>query len=82
MKSRSRTILEMAERVAVRLDPSRATLDAKGEALIKKMGPAFGANLRLVVRRWRHSRPMAGRPSRFSTPSRRSRRRAGSSWGT
>ena len=49
VKSRSRTILEMAERVAVRLDPSRATLDPKGEALIKKMGAAFGANLRLVV---------------------------------
>ena len=49
VKSRSRTILEMAERVAVRLDPSRSTLDAKGEALIKKMGAAFGANLRLVV---------------------------------
>jgi glutamyl-tRNA synthetase len=49
VKSRSRTILEMAERVAVRLDPSRSALDAKGEALIKKMGAAFGANLRLVV---------------------------------
>jgi glutamyl-tRNA synthetase len=49
VKSRSRTILEMAERVAVRLDPSRSTLDPKGEALTKKMGAAFGANLRLVV---------------------------------
>ncbi|HKU60823.1 MAG TPA: glutamate--tRNA ligase [Gemmatimonadales bacterium] len=49
VKSRSRTILEMAERVAVRLDPSRSVLDAKGEALIKKMGPGFSASLRLVV---------------------------------
>jgi glutamyl-tRNA synthetase len=49
VKSRSRTVLELAERVAVRLDPSRSMLDAKGQAVIKKMGPAFGATLRLVV---------------------------------
>ncbi|HEX2217484.1 MAG TPA: glutamate--tRNA ligase family protein, partial [Gemmatimonadales bacterium] len=45
VKSRSRTILEAADRVAVRLDPSRSTLDEKGTALIRKMGPAFSANL-------------------------------------
>jgi glutamyl-tRNA synthetase len=45
VKGRARTILQMAERVAVRLDPSRAVIDAKGEALIRKMGPAFAANL-------------------------------------
>jgi glutamyl-tRNA synthetase len=45
VKARSRTILQIAERVAVRLDPSRATIDAKGQALIHKMGPAFAANL-------------------------------------
>jgi glutamyl-tRNA synthetase len=45
VKARSRTILQVAERVAVRLDPSRATIDAKGQALIHKMGPAFAANL-------------------------------------
>jgi glutamyl-tRNA synthetase len=45
VKGRARTILQMAERVAVRLDPSRAVVDAKGEALIRKMGPAFSANL-------------------------------------
>jgi glutamyl-tRNA synthetase len=45
VKGRSRTILQIAERVAVRLDPSRATIDAKGQALIHKMGPAFAANL-------------------------------------
>src|SRR6188472_3325898 len=48
VKARSRTILHVAQQVAVRLDPSRANLDAKGEALIKKMGPAFGRNLGLV----------------------------------
>ena len=45
VKARSRTILHIAEQVAVRLDPSRATIDAKGEALIRKMGPAFSSNL-------------------------------------
>jgi glutamyl-tRNA synthetase len=45
VKARSRTILQVAERVAVRLDPSRSTLDEKGKALIRKMGPAFAANL-------------------------------------
>jgi glutamyl-tRNA synthetase len=49
VKGRSRTILQVAERVAVRLDPSRSTLDFQGEALVKKMGHAFGTNLRLVV---------------------------------
>jgi glutamyl-tRNA synthetase len=45
VKARSRTILHVAEQVAVRLDPSRSQLDDKGEALIRKMGPAFSANL-------------------------------------
>jgi len=49
VKVRSRTILQVADRVAVRLDPARATLDDKGEALMQKMGPAFGTHLRLVV---------------------------------
>jgi len=46
VKTRSRTILQIAEQVAVRLDPSRATLDPKGEALIRKMGASFALNLR------------------------------------
>jgi glutamyl-tRNA synthetase len=46
VKSRSRTILQLAERVAVRLDPWRSALDPKGEALIGKMGPSFTVNLR------------------------------------
>jgi glutamyl-tRNA synthetase len=45
VKGRSRTILQVADRVAVRLDPARAELDDKGAALIRKMGPAFPANL-------------------------------------
>jgi glutamyl-tRNA synthetase len=49
VKARSRTILDVAEQVAVRLDPSRATLDPKAEALIRKMGSRFGENLSLAV---------------------------------
>jgi glutamyl-tRNA synthetase len=49
VKARSRTILQIAERVAVRLDPSRAAIDAKGHALIHKMGPAFAVNLERAV---------------------------------
>ncbi len=33
----------------MRLDPARAELDPKGEALIRKLGPAFGANLLLAT---------------------------------
>jgi glutamyl-tRNA synthetase len=49
VKARSRTILHVADQVVVRLDPSRATLDEKGAALIRKMGSAFSANLRLAA---------------------------------
>jgi glutamyl-tRNA synthetase len=49
VKSRARTILEVAERVAVRLDPARAGFDAKAEALIRKMGAAFSTNLGLAA---------------------------------
>ena len=49
VKARSRTILHIAEQVAVRLDPSRSNLDAKGETLVRKMGPAFAANLALAA---------------------------------
>ena len=45
VKARSRTILSVADQVAVRLDPSCSSLDEKGTALIRKMGPAFSANL-------------------------------------
>src|SRR5215213_2342822 len=49
VKARSRTILHVAEQVAVRLDPARTTLDAKGDALLRKMGPSFGRNLQLAA---------------------------------
>src|SRR5262249_50332099 len=49
VKARSRTVLQLAERVAVRLDPSRAQIDAKGEALIHKMGAAFAATLQHAI---------------------------------
>jgi glutamyl-tRNA synthetase len=49
VKARSRTIVHVAEQVAVRLDPSRSSADAKGEALMRKMGDAFAANLTLAA---------------------------------
>ena len=49
VKTRSRTILHVAEQVAVRLDPARSKLDPKGEALIRKMAAAFGRNLGLAI---------------------------------
>ena len=49
VKTRSRTILQVAERVAVRLDPARSILDDQGKALIRKMGAAFAANLRFAA---------------------------------
>jgi glutamyl-tRNA synthetase len=49
VKARSRTILHVAEQVAVRLDPGRSRLDSKGEALIRKMGAAFAGNLGLAA---------------------------------
>jgi glutamyl-tRNA synthetase len=49
VKARSRTILHVAQQVAVRLEPARAELDPKGEALIRKLGPAFSTNLLLAT---------------------------------
>jgi glutamyl-tRNA synthetase len=49
VKARSRTILHVAQQVAVRLDPARAQLDPKGEALIRKLGAAFSTNLLLAA---------------------------------
>jgi glutamyl-tRNA synthetase len=49
VKARSRTILNIAEQVAVRLDASRVVRDEKGEKLAAKLGPAFGGNLSLVA---------------------------------
>ena len=49
VKARSRLITDIAAQAAVRLDPSRAVVDEKGTALQKKLGAAYGANLKLAV---------------------------------
>jgi glutamyl-tRNA synthetase len=49
VKARSRTILHIAEQVAVRLDADRVVRDAKGDQLAQRLGPAFEANLREVA---------------------------------
>jgi len=48
-KARSRTVLQLAEQVAVRLDASRIAIDEKAAKLLQKMGPAFGAGLALAL---------------------------------
>jgi len=50
VKARSRTITQLAEQVATRIDPSRVQFDAKGEQLVRKMGPQFRENLDLARR--------------------------------
>lgn len=49
VQSRARTLVQLAERVAVRLDGTRVVPDAKAGALARKMGPAFEASLRRAV---------------------------------
>ncbi|MBW8772994.1 MAG: hypothetical protein JF590_06880, partial [Gemmatimonadetes bacterium] len=49
VKARSRLITDIASQAAVRLDPSRAVVDEKGAALQKKLGAAFGENLKLAL---------------------------------
>ena len=65
VKARSRTIVHVAEQVAVRLDPSRSTPDSKGEALIRKMGDTFAANLSLGVAALENLRPSEWKPDRI-----------------
>jgi glutamyl-tRNA synthetase len=65
VKARSRTVLDVAEQVAVRLDPARSKLDAKGEALIQKMGPAFADNLMLASAALESLRPTEWQPDRL-----------------
>ena len=48
VKARSRTILQLAEQVAVRLEGPRGPPDERATALMKKMGPAFQANIQTV----------------------------------
>jgi glutamyl-tRNA synthetase len=50
VKARSRTVTQLAEQVATRIDPSRVRFDAKGEQLMRKMGPQFQENLELARR--------------------------------
>ncbi len=45
VKTRARTVVDMAGRVALRLDPSRAALEPRGEALIQKLGAAYPLRL-------------------------------------
>ncbi len=49
VKARSRTILQLAEQVAVRLEGPRGEPDARGVALRRKLGPAFAAHLDRAV---------------------------------
>ena len=65
VKARSRTIVHVAEQVAVRLDPSRSTRDSKGEALIRKMGDAFAANLSLAAAALASLGPSEWKPDRL-----------------
>ena len=49
-KARSRTIVHLAEQVAVRIDETRVRRDEKGEQLLRKMGDRFGASVALAER--------------------------------
>jgi glutamyl-tRNA synthetase len=48
VKARSRTITQIAEQIALRVDASRIARDEKGTQLIAKLGDRFAANLRLA----------------------------------
>ncbi len=45
VKARSRTLLDIANQLAVRLDRTRIVRDVKGTQLVTKLGPAFATNL-------------------------------------
>ncbi|MFN0178119.1 MAG: glutamate--tRNA ligase [Gemmatimonadales bacterium] len=65
VKTRSRTLLQLAERAAVRLDPSRGALEPKGAALIEKMGPAYPTNLGSALEALAAIGPEAWTPERL-----------------
>jgi glutamyl-tRNA synthetase len=65
VKARSRTILQVAEQVAVRLDPLRAARDAKGDALVRKMGAAFKGNLALATEALKSVPPAEWKPDQL-----------------
>ena len=48
VKARSRTIVQLAEQVAVRLDRTHVHLDPKGEQLVRKMGAQFPRSLEIA----------------------------------
>ena len=50
VKTRSRTITQLAEQIIVRLNGPRGGPDPKADALIRKMGDAYRDNLRRAVR--------------------------------
>ncbi|MGE0352941.1 MAG: glutamate--tRNA ligase [Gemmatimonadales bacterium] len=49
VKARSRTVLDIANQIAVRLDGTRVVFDTKAEQFMKKQGDAFVRNLGLVL---------------------------------
>jgi len=49
VKTRSRTLVEIADQVATRLPGAKITRDAKATQLVTKLGPAFGQNLQRVA---------------------------------
>jgi glutamyl-tRNA synthetase len=49
VKARSRTLLDVARQVAVRLDSRQVELDEKGRALIRKMGDEYSRSLTLAI---------------------------------
>jgi glutamyl-tRNA synthetase len=50
VKARSRTLLDVAKQVAVRLDSRQVELDEKGSALLRKMGDGYFQSLALAHR--------------------------------
>jgi len=67
VKARSRTLLDVARQVAVRLDSRQVELDEKGLALMKKMGDGYFKSLALAHETlsaisegdWQHERILA-----------------------
>jgi len=49
VQGRARTTLQLAERVALRLDPGRAVPDEKVEALRRKLGPAWDGHVQRAL---------------------------------
>src|SRR6266545_2127379 len=67
VKARSRTILDVARQVAVRLDPARAELDEKGRKLVEKMGGEYAKSLGLAAETLRSIPDAEWQPERILT---------------